>query len=316
MTHDDGVTTDDLRLMQRMAQRLTATHPDMINADASYGELAWIFGKDASASGHAWRRRLWFDGADLAAWGWATMPREIPRSDGTVRRITGASLALQVDPDHAELVDEVADWFDGIAAGLERTVVAQEPDTYGVGRWTAHGYDVDPETLGDTGGWTQVNVRDLDDIETPVLPDGYRFRTAGEVGPEAAVRAHVDAWAPSTYTAASYEGVRQTEAYRPDLHFLVEAPDGTMAASTIMWLDEFNQSVEFEPVGTHPEHRRRGLSRAMLLHAMRKARDEGAKQATVVCLGAPGRPAARGLYYSVGFHYSNRDITLIKPTDT
>jgi len=41
------------------------------------------------------------------------------------------------------------------------------------------------------------------------------------------------------------------ETYRGDLHVLVEAPDGTMASATIMWLDEANKTAEFEPVGTH-----------------------------------------------------------------
>ena len=58
----------------------------------------------------------------------------------------------------------------------------------------------------------------------------------------------MDAWAPSTYPAEGYEGVRRTPAYRGDLHVLVEAPRGTMAASTIMWLDEANKTPEFEPV--------------------------------------------------------------------
>ncbi len=35
-----------------------------------------------------------------------------------------------------------------------------------------------------------------------------------------------------------------------------EAPDKTMASSTIMWLDEANGTAEFEPVGTHPNYRR------------------------------------------------------------
>ena len=146
-----------------------------------------------------------------------------------------------------------------------------------------------------------------------MLPAGFRFRTAEETGPEAAVRAHVDAWASLTYSAQSYEGVRQTAAYRGDLHVLVEAPDGTMASSAIMWFDEANSSAEFEPVGTHPGYRRLGLGRAMLLHGMHLARDAGATQMTVVCLGASGHPAARGLYYSVGFRPLTRDAPLIKP---
>jgi ribosomal protein S18 acetylase RimI-like enzyme len=145
-----------------------------------------------------------------------------------------------------------------------------------------------------------------------VLPGGFRFRTADEAGPEAAVQAHLDAWAPSTYTAEGYEGVRQTAAYRGDLHILVEAPDGTMAASAIMWLDEANQTAEFEPVGTHPAFRRRGLARAMLGHGMHRAQAAGATHLTVPCLGAPGHPRARGLFYSVGFREVSRDAPLIK----
>lgn len=298
--------------MQGLAQRVTATRPDLVNADASFGELAWNWGKGHAADGASWRRRLWFDGGDLVAWGWAQLPRRVRRDDGSVKDVTGAYLAHQVHPDHAELVDEVIDWYDTTAAGLERTVLPGAADEFALRRWAAHGYETDPAALGDTGSWTQLNERDLTDVEEPALPDGFRFRTADEAGPEAAVRAHVDAWSPSTYTAESYEGVRKTSAYRGDLHILVEAPDGTMACSAILWLDEVNRTAEFEPVGTHPAYRRRGLARAMLLHGLHRARAAGATHATVACLGAPGHPGARGLYYSVGFRQVSRDAPLIK----
>jgi hypothetical protein len=50
----------------------------------------------------------------------------------------------------------------------------------------------------------------------------------------------------------------------------------------------------------------------MLLHGMRLARAAGATRMTVACLGAPGHPKARGLYYSVGFRELSRDVPLIK----
>ncbi|MFH8349712.1 GNAT family N-acetyltransferase [Streptomyces sp. NPDC018045] len=128
----------------------------------------------------------------------------------------------------------------------------------------------------------------------------------------AAVQAHLDAWAPSPYPAESHQGVRQTAAYQSDLHILVEAQDGTMAASTILWLDEANRAAAFEPVGTHPGHRRRGPARAMPLPGMCLARAEGATRVTVACPGAPGHPRARGLYYGVGFRESTRNAPLIK----
>jgi hypothetical protein len=45
---------------------------------------------------------------------------------------------------------------------------------------------------------------------------------------------------------------------------------------------------------------------------MHLARAAGAIHATVVCLGAPGHPAARGLFYSLGFRELSRDAPLIK----
>jgi GNAT superfamily N-acetyltransferase len=313
VSESDLVTARDLQLMQGLAQRVTAVRPDLVNSDATFGELAWIWGKGRASDGATWRCRLWFSRGELAAWGWTYLPHQVRRSDGSVREVTGAYLGYQVHPGRAELVDDVIDWYDRVAAGLERTVMPRMADEFALQRWQAHGYETDPASLGDTGFWTQVNERDLTDVEQPVLPDGFRFRTAGEAGPEAAVRAHVDAWAPSTYTAEGYEGVRRTATYRSDLHVLVEAPDGTMAASTIMWLDEPNKIAEFEPVGTHPGYRRLGLGTAMLLHGMHLAREAGATHMTVACLGAPGHPNARGLYYGVGFRPFTRDAPLIKP---
>ncbi|NYJ32651.1 GNAT family N-acetyltransferase [Nocardiopsis aegyptia] len=313
MTTSELVTAADVELMQGLAQRVTATHPELVNSDASFGELAWNWGRAHTAQGSSWRRRLWSSGGELVAWGWAQLPCSVRLSDGTVANATGAYLAYQVHPDHADLVDEVIDWFDATAPGLERTVLPGASDGFALERWAAHGYVPDPDGQGDTGSWTQLNQRDLTDVEPPKLPGGYTFRTADEAGEEAAVRAHLNAWGPRAYSVEAYRDLRGTNGYRGDLHVLVEAPDGTMASSAIMWLDGANRTVEFEPMGTHPDHRRLGLGRAVLLHGMRLAREAGAVQATVACLGAPGHPAARELYYGAGFRELCRDVPLLKP---
>ncbi|HTT49956.1 MAG TPA: GNAT family N-acetyltransferase [Streptosporangiaceae bacterium] len=312
MPDSELMTAADVQLMQGLTQRVTATRLDLVNSEATFGELAWNWGKGHASAGATWPRRLWFSARDVVAWGWAFLPHQVRRSDGSVQDVTGAYLVYQVHPGHAGLVDEVIDWYDAAAAGTERTVRPSAADEFALKRWAAHGYETDLASLGDAGSWTQLNERDLTDVAQPVLPAGFRFRTAGQAGPEAAVQAHLDAWAPSTYTAEGYQGVRQTAAYRSDLHILVEAPDGTMAASTIMWLDEANQTAEFEPVGTHPGYRRRGLGTAMLRHGMQLARAAGATHMTVACLGAPGHPGGRGLFYSVGFRELSRDAPLIK----
>ncbi|WP_030781715.1 GNAT family N-acetyltransferase [Streptomyces sp. NRRL S-920] len=312
MGNSEHVTAADVQLMQDLAQRVTAIRPDLVNSDASFGELAWNWGKGHAGAGASWRRRMWFSGGIPVAWGWVHLPRRVRMNDGSVKDVTGAYLAYQVHPDQPALVDEVIDWYDSVAAGLERTVLPSAADEFALNRWAAHGYRTDPTALGDDGCWSQLFERGLTEVEEAVLPAGFRFRTADEAGPAAAVQAHLDAWSPSPYTAESYEGVRQTAPYRGDLHILVEAPDGTMASSTIMWLDEVNRTAEFEPVGTHPDYRRMGLARAMLLHGMRRARAAGATHVTVACLGAPGHPQARGLYEGVGFREVVRDAPLIK----
>src|ERR1700754_158699 len=161
MTNSELVTAEDVRLMQGLAQRVTAVRPELVNSDASFGELAWNWGKGHAGEGASWRRRLWFAGGDLVAWGWAQLPN---------RRRTGAYLAYQVHPDRAGLVDEVIDWYDATAPGVERTVLPGAADELALTRWAAHGYEPDLAALGDTGSWTQLNERDLTDVPRPVLP--------------------------------------------------------------------------------------------------------------------------------------------------
>lgn len=301
--------------MQGLAQRVVALRPELVNSGASFGELAWIWGKGHGTDGDTWPRRLWFadtgSGAELVGWGWAFLPHQVRRSDGSVKDVTDASVMFQVHPDHAELLDEVIAWFEGVVPDVDCRVVAQAADKHGLARWSAFGYEADLVSVGGDGSWTRLNERSLEDIAAPALPDGFRFRTAAEVGPEAAARAHIDAWHPSTYSLEAYEGVRRTATYRDDLHIVVEAPDGTMAASAIMWLDGVNRTAEFEPVGTHRDFRRQGLGAAMLLHGMHVAREAGATHMTVACLGTPGNAAVL-LYESVGFREFSRDVELLK----
>ena len=162
-----------------------------------------------------------------------------------------------------------------------------------------------------------LNIRDLDDIETPQLPDGYRALTMREIGSDAVsvtrrVEAHRVAWAPSRFTVQVYRDVRAAPAYRDDLDFVVEADDGTLVASAIGWYDEANHVAEFEPVGTHPDYRRRGIGRALSLFGMQRFRLAGARQAIVGCRGDDNYPIPKKLYRSVGFRELSRECWFVK----
>ena len=62
-----GITADDVRTMQGLAQKVTALRPDLLGGEATYGELAWSWGQAVSLIGDAWRRRLVYDGDELIA---------------------------------------------------------------------------------------------------------------------------------------------------------------------------------------------------------------------------------------------------------
>jgi GNAT superfamily N-acetyltransferase len=302
----------ELRLMQGLAQQVTELRPELLNGDATVGELAWVWGKDHDALHECWRHQLWFVDGQLAGWGWAYLPHRVQRGDGNVREVKTANLIWQTHPDRPELLTEILDWYDDVAGDVDRLMTVQNGDTHALAGVAAHGYTFDAEDGADDGHWHQFNMRELTDLPDPVLPHGFRFRPAEDLSVADAVQAHRDAWHPSSFSEAAFERVQRTWPYRGDLHVLVEAPDGTLGATAIIWFDEVTRTAEFEPVGTHREFRRQGLGTALQLHGMHQARAAGATRMFVACLGAPAHPAARNMYYSVGFRQFTRDIPQIK----
>ena len=58
--------------------------------------------------------------------------------------------------------------------------------------------------------------------------------------------------------------------------YLAVAPDGAIASFCTLWYDDVTRAVCFEPVGTSPEHQRRGLAKAVIAEGMRRAKEMGA----------------------------------------
>jgi len=303
-----NIPLSDLRLMQGLAQKITARNPALLNGDSTVGELAWVWGQTYDALNEFWNHRLWFVDDELAAYGWAVLPYRVPRGDGTFRESKEANLRWQVDPDHPELLNDVMTWYDDVAGDVDRLLIIQTADDAAQAFVPGHGYVHDP----DDGDWIKFSSRDLTDVAEPVLPDGFQFLTADEVSVAEIVKAHQAAWHPSSFTETAMERVQKTWPYRSDMHVFVQAPDGTLAGSAIVWLDEAMLTAEFEPVSTHPDYRRRGLGSALQLHGMQKARAAGAKLMLVACLGAPEHPSAQNMYHGVGFREITRDMTYMK----
>ena len=92
-----------------------------------------------------------------------------------------------------------------------------------------------------------------------------------------------------------YASIMRTPLYRRDLDLVAADQSGAVVAFCTVWLDDVTRSGCFEPVGTMPEHQRRGICNALLHEGMRRLRERGATQA---CLGGGGKsnPPADGVY--------------------
>jgi mycothiol synthase len=146
--------------------------------------------------------------------------------------------------------------------------------------------------------------------ETPV-PAGYHIRAVGDASDMPArswvswKAFHPDEPDEHHQGWAWYRNVQRVPLYRRDLDVVAVAPNGEHAAFSTAWLDDVTRTVVFEPVGTHPNHRQRGLGKAVMAEGLRRALWLGAEQATVSSYSA----AAHALYESLGFV----DFDLLEP---
>jgi mycothiol synthase len=94
-----------------------------------------------------------------------------------------------------------------------------------------------------------------------------------------------------------YKNVQRVPLYRRDLDIVAVASDGGLAAFCTVWFDDVTRTAVFEPVGTHPDHQKRGLGKAVMSEGLRRAQRLGATLATVSSYS----DGAHALYVSMGF---------------
>ena len=147
-------------------------------------------------------------------------------------------------------------------------------------------------------------------IATPILPAGFSVRgVAGEHEASNRAEAHRQAFHPSRITDEGYVKLMRMPEYDQELDVVTVAPDGTIAAYAMCWVDAENKTGEFEPVGARTDYRRKGLTRAALLEGLRRMQARGA-ETSIVCTNADN--AAKGLYESVGFKQVNLEWDYVR----
>ncbi len=287
----------DLRAMEvalSMSWRTAAP-----NVNATPADLEWWVASLAPGSDLGQRVRLWTGGDDrVLAYGWLNPPGDL---DWHQR----ADLPPAT---RAAYVDAAIEWAaqraiaDASAGGIDPPGVLQA--------WAMDSDDVLRGLLADRG-WAPSPepaythwYRRLDGaapIEPlPPVPAGYRLRPVRlPADLESRVEVHRDAFAPSRLSTDKYRVLASMPRYAPERDLVVEAPDGSLAAFAMVWWVPEAGVGEFEPVGTHPDHRRRGLARALLRAGLGVLRRAGARGALV--FSRTSNEASEGLYRSVGF---------------
>jgi ribosomal protein S18 acetylase RimI-like enzyme len=249
--------------------------------------MFWTVPADRLADpGHGAGAHLWHtaDGSLVAA--------AIPDRPG--------DLAIQVDPRSRWVEDAVLAWAERHLARID------QDGTRVLDTWAYH-WDTDRRArlegrgyLPVPGSFWQVRRRATSQpVDPEPLPPGYTVRAAGRAWDEAQrwVQATNAVFGQAT-TGEEYWSFLHSPSFDPELHIVVEAPDGSVAAFAGLTLDGANRTATLEPVGTREQHRRLGLARVAILEGLRRVVDRGVDWVHVANWGTA---AAAHLYQAVGF---------------
>ena len=145
--------------------------------------------------------------------------------------------------------------------------------------------------------------RSLPRLPDSVPPSGYSIRALGDES-ELPARSwlswkvfHPDEPDEKYQGWQWYKNVRRVPLYNRDLDIVAVAPDGELAAFCTVWVDDVTRTAVFEPVGTHPNHQKRGLGKAVMSEGLCRAQKLGATLASVSSYSQ----GAHALYASMGF---------------
>jgi GNAT superfamily N-acetyltransferase len=134
-------------------------------------------------------------------------------------------------------------------------------------------------------------------------PEGYTLRALGDLDEHPArswvswKAFHPDEPDEKYQGWTWYRNVQRAPLYRRDLDLVAVAPNGNLAAFCTLWFDDVTRTAAFEPVGTHPDHQRKGVGKALMAEGLRRIRDLGA----TLCTVGSYSEAAGALYASLGF---------------
>jgi ribosomal protein S18 acetylase RimI-like enzyme len=268
--------------------------------------------------------RLWYDDAGLAGYVWfeptTGMELDLRADLGYGDRISNDMLAWSearrrdFEPARPRFVDlgSMTEWEEevlhprpaGADDGLCLTTVAFEGDRERIAFLEERGYRA-------TKHFTPDYRRSLD-VALPEsrLGPGMRLRHVTDRDLEERVATHRDSWIGSSYDRARHASVCASDVFDPELDIVLETADGSFASYCICWTDSVLGIGSFEPVGTRPAWRGRGVGREVIYEGLRRLKAKGMHSARVGTAGF--NEPSQGLYQSCGFELVDTCRTFMK----
>lgn len=271
--------------------------------------------------------QLWPLAAHPGGLGWEAASEQLPRNTMLAERdgrivgwagVTDGDLTVQATPDDHDAASSLLEWAIERATDGNLSIVVFDGEP-GLQELVSEFGFARREGAAAFGGMFRKATP-----EGPVLPSGYRIRGVRDGEEKERVAIHRVAWRPATmpwpdgstysvdpaltsrFTDAHFEQVRRAWLYDQQLDFVVEAPDGTLAACCTAWWDPTIGCAEIEPLGVAPEHRRKGLARALCMEVCAQVAIRGGIEVFINTAPNDDYPAPPATYLSAGFIVRDR----------
>lgn len=222
---------------------------------------------------------------------------------------------IQIHQEYRELEDAMIPWLERQWMELHENrsgvnkleFEVPESNTERIACLQRHGYD-----RGEV--YSHYRIRPVN-LHIPEfhLPESYSVRNARieqEFSKYKEVQGSVFPHCAKHMTISHARIYRSASFYNEELDIVAVAPNGDFAAFCTVRLDPISRIAELEPVGTHPEHRKLGLAKAVICEGLRRLRNHNPK--AICILGAAPTEGAVRLYDSLGF--SKEDVYLWSKT--
>ena len=225
---------------------------------------------------------------------------------------------IEIHPDYRHLEAEMIAWAESHLT---------EPKADDTGRqlqFFVFEYDVHRQRILEERGYQKMTyggvIRHLrlgqQPLAKPNLAEGYTLRsTDPENGRDAQQIADLlnASFNRTFHNALEYQQfTRRATCFHSELDLVAVAPDGRFAAYVGIPYDDYNKRGIFEPVCTHPDHRQKGLAKALMQEGLHRLKAWGAID---VVVETGDMIPANLLYNSLGFtemykgNYWLREIT-------